>query len=426
MLKYAFKPHSEDAALVKQIKRAGGIVFAKTNIPQTLVAYECLNHVFGTCKNPVNTDFACGGSSGGEGAIVKMAGSVIGIGTDIGGSIRIPAHFCGVCGIKPSQWRVPAYGITTPMAGQEAVCSVAGPLARSVDDLVTMMRVLLNGSQAVDGNTTNIGFRDAMYEQARSQTSGLVFGYYDDDGFAPASPACKRALQMAIAALEKQGHTCVKFEPAGLGLRCVGLMYGLLSADGGKTLKGHLGTEPLITPIKGLFAVAAIPYALKKATAWFFRNVRGDASIAAIFDAAGERTVQEYWRLHHDRQLARAEAAQAMQNAGIDAILCPGLATPAVPHGASAQVAFGAMMTGLLNVLDMPSVTVPVTTVDAAVDEWTGPPVRAPVIEGRIRGMYDATKGHGLPVGVQIYGMKSADEALLGYAHQLEAALKKV
>uniref|UniRef100_A0A7S1L8E5 Amidase domain-containing protein n=1 Tax=Neobodo designis TaxID=312471 RepID=A0A7S1L8E5_NEODS len=423
MVRYAFQPRNEDAALVKLIKGAGGVVFCKTNIPQTLVAYESTNHVFGTAKNPHNTDFACGGSSGGEAALVAACGSVIGIGTDIGGSIRIPCHFCGIYGLKPSQWRVPAFGITTPMAGQEAACSVAGPMARSVDDLVTMSRVLFNGSQSVDGNTIGVGFRDAVYEAAKKQKK-LTFGYYDDDGFVAASPACKRALRMAITALEKQGHTCVPITPGGLGLPCVKLMYSLLSADGGRTLLGHLGTEPIIAPIKNLFAVVLIPRALKGLASWYMRRVKGDPFIAAVLDVAGERSVQEYWLLQHERQQARAEAAAVMEQHGLDAILCPGLVTPAVPHGSSAQVGYGAMMTGLLNVLDMPSVVVPVTNVDRATDRWEGPYERAPVIEQRIRRMYDVERGHGLPVGVQIYGKKTADEALLGYAQQLDAALK--
>jgi Asp-tRNA(Asn)/Glu-tRNA(Gln) amidotransferase A subunit family amidase len=423
MTSRVFKPEPVDAVCVEILEGAGAIVFAKTNIPQTLMSFESINSVYGRCTNPHNPDFACGGSSGGEGALVASGGSVFGIGTDIGGSIRIPALFCGCVGFKPSQWRVPSTGIRGSMPGQEAVPSVAGPVARHVADLVTSMRVLLDGANGRDGNVLAVPFRDDLYEKARTQ-KGIVFGYYDDDGFIAACPASARAVRLAVSALEHAGHRCVRFTPGGLGLETVGTYYRLLSADGGKTVSAFLGNEPLIPHIRVLLNMASLPNWAKRAVAWFIENVLRDKALATIFRSVRESSTQEYWQLHFKRQTLRADAVRAMKEAGVDCVLCPGFATPAVPHFASAKCSWGCMYTALLNLLDVPTAALPVTTVDPALDAWTGP-LRHPIAEGRVRGMFDAQKAAGLPVGVQLYGPRFSDEAVLGYAKVLEEALQR-
>lgn len=96
--------------MIKQLLDAGAVLYVKTNIPQTMFAFECSNPVWGRTTNPWNENYTCGGSSGGEGALIAMDGSPVGIGTDIGGSLRIPAAYCGIYSLKPASGRVSYHG----------------------------------------------------------------------------------------------------------------------------------------------------------------------------------------------------------------------------------------------------------------------------------------------------------------------------
>lgn len=139
----AYKPASTSAPLVLLLESLGAIIIAKTNIPQTLASLDSINNVFGRTYNPFNRLLTAGGSSGGEGVLVAMHGSAVGIGTDIGGSIRIPAMCNGVYGFKPSEGRVPYGGqgsLSVPGMSRTGVQAVAGPIARSVEDITLIMR----------------------------------------------------------------------------------------------------------------------------------------------------------------------------------------------------------------------------------------------------------------------------------------------
>ena len=134
---YVNKPikAAEETLLVLKLRQAGSILYCKTNIPMAMSKGESYNNVTGETDNPYNTRLTCGGSSGGEGALIACRGSFLGIGTDIAGSVRIPAAFCGLYSLKPSFGRFPTFGTRTASPGQEGVFSNNGPMARSVDDL---------------------------------------------------------------------------------------------------------------------------------------------------------------------------------------------------------------------------------------------------------------------------------------------------
>lgn len=125
------KHETQDSILASLLRKAGAVFYVKTSVPQTLMTGETVNNIIGRTVNPRNKNWSCGGSSGGEGAVISMRGSVIGLGTDIGGSIRIPAAFNFLYGIRPSHGRVPYGGMANSMAGQETVHSVVGPLGHS-------------------------------------------------------------------------------------------------------------------------------------------------------------------------------------------------------------------------------------------------------------------------------------------------------
>ncbi|HEX7955390.1 MAG TPA: amidase, partial [Pyrinomonadaceae bacterium] len=132
----------EDAAGVARLKAAGAVVLGKTNVPEISLAFESDNLVYGRTHNPYDLTRTPGGSSGGEGAAVASGMSPLGIGSDAGGSIRVPAHFCGVAGIKPTSGRTPRTGHFPPMGGLIDSIWQIGPLARRVEDLALALPLL--------------------------------------------------------------------------------------------------------------------------------------------------------------------------------------------------------------------------------------------------------------------------------------------
>ncbi|NXF02410.1 VDHAP protein, partial [Smithornis capensis] len=144
MVKFLGRVKEEDSVIVQVLKHQGAIPFVKTNIPQTMINYDCSNLIFGQTLNPLNHQKSPGGSSGGEGALIAGGGSILGIGSDVAGSIRLPSSFCGLCGLKPTGNRIS----TSPSAFNErsfvlAVTAMLGPMARDVDSLALCMKALL-------------------------------------------------------------------------------------------------------------------------------------------------------------------------------------------------------------------------------------------------------------------------------------------
>jgi len=133
----------EDGHLVRLAKNAGAVFHLRTNEPQTMMTGNCHNNIWGETLNGWNINLSTGGSSGGEGSAVGFKSSAIGLGTDIGGSIRIPAAFNGAYGFRPSASRLPYDGIELPGAGQESVKCVIGPLTHSIDDIDLFMDTIL-------------------------------------------------------------------------------------------------------------------------------------------------------------------------------------------------------------------------------------------------------------------------------------------
>ncbi|NXX77026.1 VDHAP protein, partial [Urocolius indicus] len=148
LVKFLGQVKEEDSVIVQVLKSQGAIPFVKTNIPQTMINYDCSNPIFGQTLNPLNPQKSPGGSSGGEGALIAGGGSILGIGSDIGGSIRLPSSFCGLCGLKPTGNRIRYISASHPPACGDkafmlAVTATLGPMARDVDSLALCMKALL-------------------------------------------------------------------------------------------------------------------------------------------------------------------------------------------------------------------------------------------------------------------------------------------
>jgi Asp-tRNA(Asn)/Glu-tRNA(Gln) amidotransferase A subunit family amidase len=202
---------SADAPLVSRLKRAGAIILGNTTTPEFLMAWETHSALYGRTNSPWNLDRTPGGSSGGEAAAIAACCSAGGIGSDGGGSIRVPAHFSGICGLKPTPGRVPATGHFPASVGPFALIGVVGPMARTVQDLQLMFDVIA-GPDNGDPNAAPVPLR-TISETSLRQTK---IGYFEDDGRTPVTQETRRAIQRAAQAFADAGFIVEPFRPEGL------------------------------------------------------------------------------------------------------------------------------------------------------------------------------------------------------------------
>lgn len=165
MVGFLSKVAEEDAVIVKCLKAAGAIVYVKTNVPQTMLISDCSNPIYGATKNPFDETRTPGGSSGGEACLVATGGSPFGIGTDVGGSIRIPAAWCGLFGMMPTEGRFTRIGNSPPVfPGMDAIITTCGPIVRCAEDAALFYRVIDPKLQnKLDPLTPQVHFNDDEY-----------------------------------------------------------------------------------------------------------------------------------------------------------------------------------------------------------------------------------------------------------------------
>ncbi|KAH9523685.1 hypothetical protein Btru_040656, partial [Bulinus truncatus] len=206
------KLRKEDSVLIKILRLKGAVPFIRTNIPQGMRSFACTNPIYGQTKNPLNMFRCPGGSSGGEGAILGAKGSILGVGSDIGGSLRCPAAFCGICALKPTSNRISSYGNfgTDIIGGQNIVPSAYGPMGRDVTSIVHFMKAVIGPEMfSLDPLVTPIPFRHELFESA----SPLRIGYYVYDECTRSTPPVVRAVMTAKSLLQSLGHTLIEIKP---------------------------------------------------------------------------------------------------------------------------------------------------------------------------------------------------------------------
>jgi amidase len=232
-----FSPATEPSALVALLLDAGAVLFCKTNVPQTLMALDSHNNVFGRTLNPLNARVTAGGSSGGEAALIAMRGSVLGVGTDVGGSIRVPAMCTGIYGIKPSWQRVPYAGQeggNAPGAAKIGLSSSAGPMATSLRDCELFLKVVADARPWERDHDVVYG---AWEEQGRLRDAGgPVIGVVRRDGLIDPLPPIQAVLDETVAALKKRGIKVVEMDITPLFRQCQALANAMFSADGGNSM----------------------------------------------------------------------------------------------------------------------------------------------------------------------------------------------
>ena len=200
-----------DAPLVARLKAAGAILLGNTNTPEFLMAYETNNLLTGKTSNPWNLAYSSGGSSGGEAAAIADGCSMGGVGSDGGGSIRVPAHFCGICGLKPTPGRVPATGHFPSDAGAFGWIGVVGPMARSITDVRALFEVIA-GPDAGDAYSVPVPLRSYSEKELRA----THIGFLQSSALGNATPETRAAVDRAAKLLSNAGFSIEPFELTGL------------------------------------------------------------------------------------------------------------------------------------------------------------------------------------------------------------------
>jgi fatty acid amide hydrolase len=410
---YASQPYAADGPLVARLRQAGAIFLGKTNVPQLLSSLETNSALYGRCNNPYDHRRTPGGSSGGEAAIIAAHGSPLGLGADFGGSTRVPAHFCGLYGLKPTSSRLTAED--TPgqfFIPQNAIMPQPGPLARTVADVRLAMNVLVNPSPHISmHNIPPVPWHDPE----RIAVSGLRVGYYTDNGVFSASPAIRRAVMEAVAGLESLGVTAVPFTPPDMaeGSR---LFLGITSADGGETMRRALAGEKPGKVIQQQLLGAEMPNRLRPLIARFMK-AQGQKYLADQVLNMGKLSAIQYMRLVERQTMYRMQWLEAMAAAELDAILCPPFALPALTHDTFSELVPAATYTFPFNVLGFPAGVVPITTVQPGeesdrVVSRDRVDITAQVVEHG---------SAGLPVGVQVVAPHWREDIVLAIMAALES-----
>jgi len=399
---------ARDSALVRSLAGAGAVILGRTNIAQLLVAFESDNPVFGRTSNPFSPRHSAGGSSGGEAAAIAAGLSPLGFGTDLGGSARVPAHFCGIAALKPTPGRLSNRGIVGPLPGQRAIPIQTSLLARSVADLGCALDALpATALTLLDPGVPPI--EDAPAKPLRGLRVGVTKGHSPLDP----SAAIIGALERASDALRAAGVTLVSWSPPELEELFFDAV-ALLGAEGGHALLAALADGPVAESLKTLHRLVRVPGAVRAGLSKV-ASLSGDKEMARLIDCLGEKSVGEYQALIAKLDAAASAMLEAWHGADLDALLCPPYATPAVPHGLSADFLVAASYSMPWNAVGFVAGVVPVTRVHGAEARRD----RARGQLGRLARRIDEQSA-GLPVGVQVVSPPWTERSTLELMRAIE------
>jgi amidase len=357
-----------DALVVSRLRAAGALILGTTNCPEFLMAYETANLLHGVTRNPWNLDRSPGGSSGGESAAIAAGMSAAGLGSDSGGSVRVPAHFTGISSLKPTPGRIPGIGHLPPCVGPFGFLGAIGPMARTIADVALMFRTL-SGQDPHDPLSPRVALRTPGPEELRTNT----IGFFEDDGIAPVTPETRAAVHAAAQALRDAGFRVEPFRPRTLEqLRKLWWTFFVQC--------GAMFYEPEIRGNRERLSPIFIEF-------------------LSIAESSGPLTSAELLWAWAGSDLLRAKTLEEMRDHPI--LLCPVASIPAFRPGERSwkiegrDVAYldAVRHTQWFNVLASPAAVVPVG--------------RSP---------------EGLPIGVQIVARPYEDEVALGVAALVDAA----
>jgi fatty acid amide hydrolase len=401
--------------LVQRLKRSGAVLLGKTNVPQLMLWHECDNPVYGRTNNPWDLERTPGGSTGGEAALVAAGGSALGLGNDLGGSIRIPAAWCGVQGLMATPRRLPNEGALSAFRGLEAIVNAAGPVARSVEDLALALEVLADHS---DGDALHEIEPWPLLDFRNVAVSKLRIGVWATECHGiKHSPAIYRAMSEAESALTEQGATLV---PAPHFCEVFESYVSIVSADGGANWRWLTKGSMLDWRLKRIQRVTGMGR-MSRALLVAALRILGQRTMADVVSISRPHSAAQHWQLVEWLRL-RQEVAKGLMDANqFDAILCPIHPLPAPQHGKPIDLVAAAYNAFAANYLGWPAGVVSTTTVRE--DEQTGRP------NSRDRVLQQAAAvdagSAGLPVGVQVIARPWREDIVLAVMAAIERALPR-
>ncbi|KAK5064375.1 hypothetical protein LTR84_000208 [Exophiala bonariae] len=397
------KEKNVESELVREAKALGGIPFCKTSLPHTVMSGVTGNNIVGLTLNPSNRLVSCGGSSGGEGALISMRGSPIGFGTDIGGSIRIPSGLNGLYGIRPSFGRLPYVGAANSMPGQNSIPSVCGPMATSIGSLRLMMQSILSQQPWLhDPAVVNMPWREAEFAQVPADGK-LTFGLLFSDGVVNPQPAVKRAFEKVVQVITSMGHELIEWDPPS-HKTAVAFAFESYTADGGLDIWHHTGLSGEPPPP----FVGELYYGDDGKT-------KAPKTVDQIWDT--NVRLRQYQKEYMDYWNRTAKLTKSGRP--VDAILTPVSAVAAFTFDKQIPIGY----TPWVNTLDYTSGVFPVTKVDKDIDvrDTNYQPISD---EDKERWeQYDPELEHGTPVGMQLVGRRFQEERIICLVELISGAL---
>ena len=410
---------NDEGPLVTKLRDTGAIILGKTNIIQTLAGWESDNPVYGRSNNPWNPDRTPGGSSGGEAAVVAAGGSVLGLAGDFGGSTRLPAHFCGVHGLKPTSGRLTNSDFPPGLLGngQELFIPQPGPIARSVADVTLAMRLFVETSQqAMPDLVPPVPWTDPD----RVQVAGLRIGMYTDNGDFPVAASIRRAVEDAAAALRAMGAEVEPVAPpdAEEGIR---LFLRAASAGGAGDYLRLLDGEKPIPQVAGLIRGVTMPAPMRPVVAKLMET-RGQHQVARQIRNLQRVSTEEYFRLVEARNRYQADFTRSLDDGRFDAVICPPVALPAFTHGASEHLFPAVAYAFVYNVLGAPAGVVSITRVREGEDT----PRKAGKDMADVTAAQVEAGSLGLPLGVQVVARHWHDHIVLAVMASLEQHFREL
>lgn len=398
---------------VNRLCQAGAIVLGKTNIPQAMYYHETDNPVYGRTTNPWNHDRVAGGSSGGEAAAIAAGGSPLGLGSDLGGSIRIPCHFCGIVGLKPTSGRLEYAHMTANFRGFDGFAVQPGPMARYVRDVELAMRILCQ-SRLPGG--TSLTEPPVPWNAPNSVLlRGLRIGLLEDDGFFASSGAICRAVREASRIVTDHGAAIDTFRLPDVR-NAMQVYFQLIAADGGADLrrltKGGQSTQQL----NRILLATRLPAWSRRTTANVL-SAMGQSRWSDLIRWTGPLTADQLWQWTFARDQYRTKFWQAWHHQQLDAVICPVHALPAFRHGQSTDLLSAASYSLWPMLMGMPAGVVPVTQVRPAEEGQTLRSTRDAIERAAAQSEVGSA---GMPVGVQVLAPPWREDVVLRIMQAIE------
>ena len=399
-----------ESEMVRELRALGAILYCKTSVPHTLMTGETVNNIIDYTWNPKNRNLCSGGSSGGEGALIGLKGSPAGFGTDIGGSIRIPAGFNGLYGIRPSVGRMPYEGMANSMDGQNSVLSVVGPLATTPGALRLIMQSILSLQPWLhDPFCVPMPWRpeiEAMTLQAAATPGALAFGILAHDGLVTPHPPVRRAISTVTKLLEATGHHTLPWQPPS---HKVGLdhLFKTWTYDGGLDCRSAfaLSGEPAAPQVASLYGADAANQSQVTAS---------DVAATNVALRSWRKAYLDYWN---------GTAALTATGKPVDAFVCP-----LAPYAAARREMYNYYgYSAFVNGLDLTSCVVPVLLCDKnvdKVDEGYGEKEGVDEVDKKAWESYDPEIYDGAWVSVQVIGRRLEEEKVLALAEWIGGLVK--